>query len=64
MADFFVDWQFFKSGAAGLVKDGVPLVLRKGDFGYIAANRIHDAKYIEKCRLIYVHSGKFGFQAQ
>ncbi len=39
--------QFFKRGAGGaLEKDGVPLVLKKGDCGHIAANRIHDAKWV------------------
>jgi hypothetical protein len=54
--------QFFTKDAAGkLVKDGMPLILTAGQTGYIAANRIHDAKYIEKCKLVYVHSGGFGF---
>lgn len=36
---------------------------RQGETGYIAANRIHDATYVEKCKLVYVHSGAFGFNA-
>ncbi len=35
----------------------------QGETGYIAANRIHDATYVEKCKLVYVHSGAFGFNA-
>lgn len=56
--------QFFKQGASGLERDGEPLVLSKGDAGYVAANRIHDAKYVEDCKLVYVHDGAFGFDAK
>ncbi len=56
--------QFFTRGPGGaLVKDGAPLVLKKGDAGHIAAGRIHDAKYVKHCKLVYVHSGAFGFDA-
>lgn len=56
--------QFFNRDAAGaLVKDGRPLVLKTGDVGFIAANRIHDARYTKECHLVYVHAGKFGFTA-
>src|SRR3954471_1715750 len=44
--------QFYTKGASGLVPDGAPLVLRKGDSGYVKANRIHDAKYLEDCKLV------------
>jgi hypothetical protein len=37
--------------------------MSQGETGYIAANRIHDATYVEKCKLVYVHSGAFGFNA-
>jgi hypothetical protein len=43
------------------VPDGEPLLLNKGDVGYTSAHRIHDAHYLEKCELVYVHSGAFGF---
>ncbi len=56
--------QFFIKTADGLVADGEPLVLSKGDSGYIKANRIHDAKYIEPCKLVYVHDKAFGFTAE
>jgi hypothetical protein len=57
--------QFFKRDADGkLARDGKPVTLKAGQTGYIAANRIHDAKYVEKCKLVYVHSGGFGFDAQ
>ena len=53
---------YIKDAATGaLSKDGEPLTLAKGDAGYIAANRVHDATYVEKCKLVYVHSGAFGF---
>ena len=35
---------------------------KRGDAGYIRAGRIHDAKYVEACRLVYVHNGAFAFQ--
>jgi quercetin dioxygenase-like cupin family protein len=44
-----------------LVPDGERVVLNKGDVGYTSAHRIHDAQYLEKCELVYVHSGAFGF---
>lgn len=54
--------QFFTHDKSGnLVKDGPMITLSAGQTGYIAANRIHDAKYIEDCKLVYVHSGGFGF---
>lgn len=55
--------QFYTQGEDGLVPDGEPLVLNKGDVGYIRAGRIHDATYIEHCRLVYVHDRKFEFHA-
>jgi quercetin dioxygenase-like cupin family protein len=56
--------QFFTRSDAGLVPDGEPLVLNKGDTGYIKAGRIHDAKYAEECKLVYVHDKAFGFTAE
>jgi quercetin dioxygenase-like cupin family protein len=55
--------QFFVEQGGKLVADGEPLVLRKGDVGYVAAGRIHDAKYLEACKLVYVHDKAFGFKA-
>lgn len=55
--------QFYRKEGEALVPDGEPIVLRKGETGYVRANRIHDAKYIEPCKLVYVHDGAFGFQA-
>jgi quercetin dioxygenase-like cupin family protein len=56
--------QFYTKTAAGLAVDGEPIVLNKGDTGYIKAGRIHDAKYIEACKLVYVHDKAFGFTAE
>jgi quercetin dioxygenase-like cupin family protein len=56
--------QFFTRGADGLVADGDRIVLNKGETGYIRAGRIHDAKYIEPCKLVYVHDKAFGFTAE
>ena len=56
--------QFFTRDGVELVPDGEPLVLTKGDTGYIRAGRIHDAHYIEDCKLVYVHDRAFGFTAE
>lgn len=55
--------QFYRMEANGLVPDGELLILNQGDTGYVRANRIHDAKYLEPCKLVYVHNKAFGFQA-
>ena len=56
--------QFYTKTADGLVADGEQLILNKGDTGYITAGRIHDAKYIDACKLVYVHDKAFGFTAE
>jgi len=56
--------QFYKKTEAGLEADGEIVTLNKGDTGYIKAGRIHDAKYIEECKLVYVHDKAFGFTAE
>lgn len=56
--------QFYTRSAAGLVADGEKVFLNKGDTGYIKAGRIHDASYIEECKLVYVHDKAFGFTAE
>ena len=56
--------QFYDKTADGLVADGGPVILNKGDAGYIKSGRIHDAKYIEACKLVYVHDKAFGFTAE
>jgi quercetin dioxygenase-like cupin family protein len=56
--------QFFVRRDGKLVAEGPPLVLRQGETGYVAAGRIHDARYVEACKLVYVHDGAFGFAAQ
>lgn len=55
--------QFFIQQDGQLVKDGAPLILRKGDTGYIRAGRIHDAHYTQDCKLVFVHDKAFGFTA-
>ena len=55
--------QFYRREADALVRDGEPVVLEKGDAGYIRAGRIHDARYIDACKLVYVHDGPFAFNA-
>lgn len=56
--------QFYTKTSDGLVTDGEPLTLNKGDTGYVKANRIHDAKYVAACKLVYVHDKAFGFTAE
>ena len=56
--------QFFRRESGRLVPDGEPLILSQGQAGYIAAGRIHDARYLEPCKLVYVHHRAFGFQAE
>jgi quercetin dioxygenase-like cupin family protein len=53
--------QFFVRSGDKLVTDGAPLLLEQGDTGYIRAGRIHDASYLEDCKLVYVHNRGFGF---
>jgi quercetin dioxygenase-like cupin family protein len=53
--------QFYRKGASSLVPDGERIFFGKGDVGYIRARRIHDARYIEACQLVYVHNGAFEF---
>ena len=56
--------QFYAKTDDGLVPDGEQIILSKGDTGYIKAGRIHDARYIEDCKLVYVHDKAFGFTAE
>lgn len=56
--------QFFSRSSDGLIADGEQVVLNKGDTGYIKAGRIHDAKYLDECKLVYVHDRAFGFKAE
>jgi quercetin dioxygenase-like cupin family protein len=55
--------QFFLQRDGSLVPDGAPVVLNQGDTGYVKAGRIHDAKYLQACKLVYVHNRAFGFIA-
>lgn len=54
--------QFYTLESDKLVPDGAPLTLRRGDTGYIQGGRIHDARYTQTCKLVFVHDGAFGFQ--
>ena len=56
--------QFYTKSDDGLIADGDEIILTKGDTGYVKAGRIHDAKYIEDCKLVYVHDKAFGFTAE
>jgi quercetin dioxygenase-like cupin family protein len=55
--------QFYREQAGTLVRDGERIYLEKRDVGYIRAGRIHEAEYIERCQLVYVHNGAFAFRA-
>ncbi len=52
--------QFYTRENEQLLPDGPALELTQGQVGYIAAGRVHDAKYVEACKLVYVHDRKFG----
>ena len=54
--------RFYTKGDNGLEADGDRVILNKGDSGYVRAGRIHDAKYLEDCKLVYVHDRAFGFE--
>jgi mannose-6-phosphate isomerase-like protein (cupin superfamily) len=56
--------RFYRREGGRLQPDGDPVVLERGDAGYIRAGRIHDASYLEPCRLVYVHDGAFGFVSE
>ena len=56
--------QFYRRDGDQLVADGEPVILNKGDTGYVKAGRIHDASYLEDCKLVYVHDMGFGFTAE
>ncbi len=56
--------QFYTQSEDGLIADGDEVILNKGDTGYVKADRIHDAKYLEDCKLVYVHDRAFGFTAE
>ena len=53
--------QFYQREARTLVPDGARIFLDAGEVGYIRAGRVHDAKYVDACRLVYVHNGAFAF---
>lgn len=52
---------FYTRENGKLIKDGEELTLNQGDTGYIAANRIHSATYIDNCKVVYVQDKEFGF---
>ena len=56
--------QYYIKESGKLVPDGNRITLNRGDTGYVQAGRIHDAKYLEDCKLVYVHDKAFAFVAQ
>ncbi|MDP2309916.1 MAG: cupin domain-containing protein [Pseudomonadota bacterium] len=56
--------QFYVRTAGGLIPDGERVFLRQGETGYVRGGRIHDARYIEACKLVYVHDRAFGFTSE
>ena len=56
--------QFYTRSEDGLIADGEEVILNEGDTGYVKAGRIHDAKYLQDCKLVYVHDRAFGFTAE
>lgn len=55
--------QYYIKESGKLVPDGNLITLNRGDTGYVQAGRIHDAKYLEDCKLVYVHDKAFAFVA-
>ena len=55
--------RFFNSSTSGLVPDGEQLTLSSRETGSIKAGRIHDARYLETCKPVYVHDKVCGFIA-
>ena len=55
--------QYYIKESGKLVPDGNRIILNRGDTGYVQAGRIHDAKYLEDCKLVYVHDKSFAFLA-
>lgn len=53
--------RFYRREAGSLVRDGERVLLGAGETGYVRAGRIHDATYLEDCKLVYVHDGAFAF---
>jgi quercetin dioxygenase-like cupin family protein len=53
--------QFYTRVGKELVQDGDLVRLRAGQTGFIKGGRIHDARYITKCKLVYVHNSPFAF---
>jgi quercetin dioxygenase-like cupin family protein len=56
--------QRYRREGDALVPDGEAVILNKGDVGYTRAHRIHDAKYLDNCELVYVHNGAFAFNRE
>ncbi len=56
--------QFYVRKDGALVADGAPVVLSAGQTGYVKSRQIHDAKYLEDCRLVYVHDRAFEFREE
>ncbi|WIT12564.1 cupin domain-containing protein [Paucibacter sediminis] len=54
--------QFYRREGGALRPDGEPVTLQAGQTGYVAAGRIHDARYLEDCKLVYAHERAFGFE--
>lgn len=53
--------QFFIKESGKLIPDGERIFLHQGETGYIKGGRIHDAHYIEACKLVFVHDKGFAF---
>lgn len=53
--------QYYIKESGKLVPDGNRITLNRGETGYVQTGRIHDAKYIEDCKLVYVHDKAFAF---
>ncbi len=55
--------QFYIRQDGALVPDGERVILKRGETGYIQGGRIHDAHYLDACKLVFVHDKGFEFHA-
>jgi len=61
MIEGVMEMQFFVKAEDGtLTPEGDAVTLRVGESFHMVAGRIHSAKYITRCKLVYVHSGAYG----
>ena len=53
--------QFYRQEGEDLIKEGDEHLYLHGQTAYIRAKQIHSARYINPCKLVYVHDKAFDF---